>query len=223
MANDGKDLHPEIFKLFDRYIHGFINRRDFLEGVSKFAAAGVTAAAILDAFAPNTLAQLVAKDDPRIRTEYVSAPSPRGHGNIRGYLARPANAAGRLPGVVVIHGGQGLYPHFEDLSRRLALANFVAFAPDALTTLGGHPGDREKGQQMMDSLDPEKRTQDFIAAVNFLKTHSMTNGKAGVMGFCWGGGMTNTWRSGCLNSMRQCPTMAASRLLRKFRRSRLHY
>ena len=193
MAEERKEtFHPEIFRFFDRYTHGFIDRREFLEGVSKFAVGGMTGAAILEAFTKNMLAQQVAPDDKRIRAESVSAPSPKGHGSIRGYLARPANASGRLPAVVVIHGGQGLYPHFEDVARRLALANFVAFAPDALSSLGGHPGNTEKAQQMMDSLDPEKRTQDFIAAATFLKTHSLTNGKVGVVGFCWGGGMTNT-------------------------------
>ncbi len=192
MAKEGKNFHPEIFKFFDRYTHGFIDRREFLEGVSKFAVGGMTAAAILEAFTKNMFAQQVAPDDKRIKAEYASAPSPQGYGSIKGYLARPANPSGRLPAVVVIHGGQGLYPHFEDISRRLALANFVAFAPDALSSLGGHPGNTEKAQQMMDSLDPEKRTQDFIAAVHFLKTHALTNGKAGVVGFCWGGGMTNT-------------------------------
>ena len=192
MAEERKDFHPEVFRYFDRYTHGFIDRREFLEGVSKFAVGGLTAAAILEAFTKNMLAQQVAKDDPRIKAELISVPSPQGNGKIGGYFARPANATGRLPGVVVVHGGQGLYPHFEDVSRRLALANFMAFAPDALTTLGGHPGITEQAQKMMDSLDPEKRTQDFIAAVNFMKTHPMGNGKAGVVGFCWGGGMTNT-------------------------------
>jgi carboxymethylenebutenolidase len=186
------DFRPEISELFDRYTHGFIDRREFLEGVSKFAVGGMTAAAILQAFTKNMLAQQVPQDDKRIKSEKISVPSPQGNGKIGGYFARPADASGRLPGVVVIHGGQGLYPHFEDVARRLALANFQAFAPDALTTLGGHPGNTEKAQQMMDSLDPEKRIQDFIAAVRYMKNHPTGNGKAGVVGFCWGGGMTNT-------------------------------
>jgi carboxymethylenebutenolidase len=190
MANH--DFHPEVFRLFDRYTHGFIDRREFLEGVSRFAVGGLTAAGILQAFTKNMLAQQIPADDKRVASERIKVPSPMGNGTIGGYFARPANVSGKLPGVVVIHGGQGLYPHFEDVSRRLALANFMAFAPDALTTLGGHPGNTEKAQQMMGSLDPEKRTQDFIAAVRHMKNHPMGNGKAGVVGFCWGGGMTNT-------------------------------
>ena len=193
-----KDLHPEVFKFFDSYTHGFIDRREFLEGVSKFAVGGITAAAILDAFTPNyALGQQVAEDDRRIRAEYVNYPSPQGHEGMGGYLAQPG-ASGRLPGVVVIHGAAGLDPHFEDLARRLALANFVAIAPDAVAPLGGWavsqsvPGNREKGREMMNQMDPAKRLQDFIAAVNFLRTHPSTTGRVGIMGFCWGGGTVNT-------------------------------
>jgi carboxymethylenebutenolidase len=193
-----KDLHPEVFKVFDRYVHGFIDRREFLEGVSRFAVGGITAAAILDAFTPNLNAQQVAPDDKRIKAEYVSYPSPKGHEGMKGYLARPANPSGRLPGVIVIHGAAGPEKHFEDVTRRLALANFVSFMVDAISPLGGWavsqsaPDNREKGNQMMAQLDAMKRTEDYIAAVSFLKAHSLTNGKVGVVGFCWGGGMTNT-------------------------------
>lgn len=192
------DLHPEVFKIFDRYVHGFIDRREFLESVSRFAVGGLTAAAILDAFTPNLNAQQVAPDDGRIKAEYVSYPSPKGHEGMKGYLARPANPSGRLPAVIVIHGAAGPEKHFEDVTRRLALANFVAFMVDAISPLGGWavsrsaPNNREKGQQMMSQLDAAKRTEDFVAAVRFLKGHSLTNGKVGVVGFCWGGGMTNT-------------------------------
>jgi carboxymethylenebutenolidase len=198
MPNGAKDFHPEIFKFFDRYTHGFIDRREFLEGVSKFAVGGMTAEAILEAFTPNAVAHQVPPDDKRLRAENVSFPSPKGHAHTGGYLVRPANAAGKLPGVMVIHGAAGLESHFEDVARRLALANFVAFAPDAVSPLGGHavsqsaPGNREKGQQMMNQLDPAKRIEDFIAAADFLKTHPSTTGRIGVVGFCWGGGMTNT-------------------------------
>jgi carboxymethylenebutenolidase len=193
-----QDLHPEVFKIFDRYVHGFVDRRDFLEGVSKFAVGGITAAAILDAFTPNLNAQQVDPDDKRIKAEYVSYPSPKGHEGMKGYLARPANPSGRLPGVLLIHGAAGPEKHFEDVTRRLALANFVAFMVDAISPLGGWavsqsaPNNREKGQQMMAQLDAVKRTEDYVAAVSFLKAHSLTNGKVGVVGFCWGGGMTNT-------------------------------
>jgi carboxymethylenebutenolidase len=193
-----KDLHPEVFKIFDRYVHGFIDRREFLESVSKFAAGGITAAAILDAFTPSLNAQQVGPDDRRMKAEYVSYPSPKGHEGMKGYLARPANPSGRLPGVIVVHGAAGPEKHFEDVTRRLALANFVAFMVDAISPLGGWavsqsaPNNREKGQQMMSQLDAAKRTEDFVAAVSFLKAHALTNGKVGVVGFCWGGGMTNT-------------------------------
>ena len=194
MAEQPKQFPQEVFNIFDRYIHGFIDRRDFLESVSKFATVGMTATAILEAFMPNRLAmaQQIAKDDKRIVGEYATLPSTRGHGSMRGYMARPANATGKLPGIIVIHGGQGLYGHFEDLSRRFALLNFVAFAPDAISSLGGHPGTQEGGQALMNKLDPAKRTEDFIAAVHFLRTHPSTTGKIGVVGFCWGGGMANT-------------------------------
>lgn len=193
-----KDLHPEVFRIFDRYTHGFISRREFLESVSRFAVGGVTAAAILDAFTPNLNAQQVSPDDARLKAEYVSFPSPKGHEGMKGYLVRPATASGRLPGVILIHGAAGPEKHFEDVTRRLALANFVVFMVDAISPLGGWevsqsaPNNREKGQRMMAQLDPAKRTEDFIAAAGFLKTHPLTNGKVGVVGFCWGGGMANT-------------------------------
>src|SRR5262249_38050208 len=175
-----KNFHPEIFKFFDRYTHGFIDRREFLESVSKFAVGGMTAEAILAAFTPNAVAHQVAPHDRRIQAEYAKFPSPKSNPKTRGYLARPANASGKLPGVLVIHGAAGLESHFEDVARRLALANFVAFAPDAISPIGGHavsqsePGNREKGQQMMNQIDPVKRVEDFIAAVDFLKTRPFT-------------------------------------------------
>lgn len=193
-----KDLHPDIFKIFDRYVHGFIDRRDFLEGVSRFAVGGLTAAAILDAFAPNLNAQQVAPDDARLRAEYVSYPSPKGHEGMKGYLVHPASPAGRLPAVVVVHGAAGPEKHFEDVARRLAVANFVAFLVDAISPLGGWevsrsgPNNREKGQQMMARMDSAQQVEDYIAAVSFLRTHPLTSGRVGVVGFCWGGGMTNT-------------------------------
>jgi carboxymethylenebutenolidase len=193
-----EDLHPEVFKIFDRYVHGFIDRRAFLDSVGRFAVGGITAAAILEAFAPNLNAQQVAPDDARIKAEYVSYPSPKGHQGMKGYLVRPANPSGRLPAVVVIHGAAGPEKHFEDVTRRLGLANFVAFMVDALAPLGGWevsrsgPNNREKGNQMMAQLAGPEVTEDYIAAVTFLRTHPLTNGKVGVVGFCWGGGMANT-------------------------------
>lgn len=194
-----KDLHPDVFKIFDRYTHGFIDRREFLERVSTYAVGGLTATAILDAFfTPSLSAQQVAPDDKRLEAGYVSYPSPNGRQGMKGYLVRPATVSGRLPAVILVHGAAGPEKHFEDVTRRLALANFVAFMVDAISPLGGWavsqsaPNNREKGQQMMSQLDAVKRTEDFIAAVSFLKAHALTNGKVGVVGFCWGGGMTNT-------------------------------
>lgn len=188
-----KDFHPDILKLFDRYIHGFIDRREFLEGASKFAVGGMTAAAILEAFTPNyALGQQVAKDDSRIRTEYLNYESPQGNGTMRGYMAQPANATGKLPGILVVHENRGLNPHIEDIARRLALANFVAFAPDALTPLGGYPGTEEKAAELFGKLDAKKRVEDFVAAVGFLKSYPATTTKIGVVGFCFGGGIANT-------------------------------
>lgn len=192
------DLHPDVFKIFDRYVHGFIDRREFLEKVSKFAVGGLTAAAILEAFTPNLNAQQVAPDDTRIEAGYVSYPSPKGHEGMKGYLARPANASGRLPAVILVHGAAGPEKHFEDMTRRLALANFAGFMVDAIAPFGGWeasrsaPNNREKGNELMAKLDNSKTVEDYIAAVRFLKTHPLTNGKVGVVGFCWGGGMANT-------------------------------
>jgi carboxymethylenebutenolidase len=192
------DLHPDVFKIFDSYAHGAISRRECLERFGRFAAGGVTAAAILEAFSPDLEAQQTTPDDARVRAEYVSYPSPRGHEGTKGYLVRPAAASGRLPAVIVIHGAAGPEKHFEDITRRLGLANFVGFMVDALAPFGGWevsrsaPNNREKGTEMMSKLDPAKTVEDYIAAVRFLKTHPFTNGKVGVVGFCWGGGMANT-------------------------------
>jgi carboxymethylenebutenolidase len=186
------DFPDEVLQLFDGYIHGRLSRREFLDRAAKYAVGGFTAAAMLESLRPNyAWAQQVAKDDPRIKTEYLSYPSPQGSRTTRGYLARPANA-GKFPGVVVIHENRGLSPYIEDIARRLAVANFVAFAPDALAPLGGYPGDDEKAEQMFRQLDPAKRTEDFIAAFEFLKSRPECTGKVGAVGFCFGGGVVNT-------------------------------
>ena len=186
------DFPPEVLKLFDGYVHGWIDRRQFLDGAAKFAVGGFTAAAMLESLRPNfALGQQIAKDDARIKTEYLTYPSPLGSGTMRGYLARPANPPGKLPGVVVIHENRGLNPHIEDITRRLALANFVAFAPDALTPLGGYPGDEEKAAQMFGTLDATKRGEDLIAAYGFLKARPECTGKVGAVGFCFGGTTVN--------------------------------
>ena len=186
------DFHPEVLRLFDRYVHGLIDRRGFLAGATRFAAAGVTAAGLLEALSPRFAhAQKVPKDDPRIRAETLEFESPKGSGKASGYLVKPANAAGKLPGVLVIHENRGLNPHIEDIARRLALDNFVAFAPDALFNMGGYPGDEDKAREMFPKLDQAKIREDFIAAANLLRTHAAVNGRIGVVGFCYGGGIAN--------------------------------
>jgi carboxymethylenebutenolidase len=188
------DFPPEVLKLFDQYVHGWMSRREFLDRATKYAVGGFTAAAMLESLKPNyAWAQQVPKDDARIKTEYVDYPSPQGSGSMRGYLARPANAAGKLPGVVVIHENRGLNPYIEDVARRLAVENFVAFAPDALTPVGGYPGNEEKAVQLFGQLDPAKRSADLLAAYPVLKSRPECTGKAGVVGFCFGGGIANTY------------------------------
>ena len=186
------DFPQEVLNIFDRYVHGEIGRRDFLDRAAKFAIGGMTAAAMLDALRPNyAWAQQVAKDDPRIHGEYVTYASPHGSGAMRGYFVRPANASGKLPGVVVIHENRGLNPYIEDVARRVAVANYVAFAPDALTPLGGYPGDDEKAAALFAKLDPSKRTEDLMAAVPFLQSRPECNGRVGAVGFCFGGRIVN--------------------------------
>ena len=184
------DFSPSVLKEFDLYVHGIISRREFLNRSARFAAGGVTAAAILDSLQPNfAWAQQVPTDDSRIKAEYVEYPSPKGNGTMKGYLARPANASGPLPAVVVIHENRGLNPYIEDVVRRLALEGYLAFAPDALAVAGGYPGDEDKAREMFAKLDPGKRTEDMVAAAEFLKTHPESSGKLGVIGFCYGGGV----------------------------------
>src|SRR4051812_19693900 len=186
------DFPPEVLTIFDGYVHGRISRRQFLDDAKKYAVGGFTAAAMLEALRPNyAWAHQVAKDDSRIKTEYVSYPSPNGSGTVKGYLAKPANASGKLPGVVVIHENRGLNPYIEDVARRLAVDGFVAFAPDALTPLGGYPGNEEKAAQMFGQLDAAKRTEDLVAAAEYLKSRPDCTGKIGAVGFCFGGTMVN--------------------------------
>ncbi len=187
------DYPQELLNLFDLYVHGEIGRRDFLEGAKKFAVGGLTAMAIWESLRPNyAWAQQVPKDDSRIHAEYATVPSPEGNGNIRGYFVRPANAAGKLPGVLVVHENRGLNPYIEDVARRLGAANFMAFAPDGLTSAGGYPGDDEKGGKLFGTVDRGKMTEDFIASARWLKARPDCTGKIGVVGFCFGGGIANT-------------------------------
>ena len=187
------DFPQELLDLFDRYVHGDIGRREFLDGAKKFAVGGVTATAIWESLRPNyAWAQQVAKDDSRIKTEYATVPSPQGNGSIRGYMARPANTSGKSPAVLVVHENRGLNPYIEDVARRLATANFMAFAPDGLTSVGGYPGDDENGAKLFGQVDRPKMTEDFLAASRWLKARADCTGMIGVVGFCFGGGIANT-------------------------------
>jgi carboxymethylenebutenolidase len=186
------DFDQELLNLFDQYVHGALDRRGFLDRAGKFAVGGLTAATLLEQLNPRFAeAQQVARDDKRLETEYLDYPSPQGSGTMRGYLARPAAAAGKLPGVLVVHENRGLNPHIEDITRRVALENFVAFAPDALTPLGGYPGDEDKARELFTKLDQTKIREDFVTAVGFIKSRPDCTGKVGVVGFCYGGGISN--------------------------------
>ncbi len=186
------DFDQELLNIFDQYVHGQIDRRGFLDRAGKFAVGGMTAAMLLDALNPQfAAAQQVPKDDKRLKTETVEYESPQGTGKMKGYLARPATAAGKLPGVLVVHENRGLNPHIEDIARRVALDNFVAFAPDALTPLGGYPGEEDKARELFGKLDQTKTREDFVAAAGFLKGRPDCTGKIGVVGFCYGGGIAN--------------------------------
>ena len=186
------DFDQELLNLFDKYVHGAIDRRGFLDGASRFAVGGMTAAMLLDALNPKFAeAQQVPKDDKRLKTEYLEYSSPQGTGKMRGYFVRPANASGKLPAVLVVHENRGLNPHIEDIARRLALENFVTFAPDALTPLGGYPGDEDKARELFQKLDQAKTREDFVAAAAFLKARAESTGRVGVVGFCYGGSIAN--------------------------------
>jgi len=187
-----KDFDQGLLNLFDQYVHGALDRRAFLERATKYASAGVTAAMLLDQLNPQfAAAQQIAKDDTRVKTEYVEYPSPKGNTKTRGYLAKPAEGGGRLPGILVVHENRGLNPHIEDIARRLALDKFVAFAPDALAPLGGYPGDEDKARALFPQLDQAKTREDFIAAAEYLKKRPECTGKIGAVGFCYGGGIVN--------------------------------
>ena len=186
------DFDQDLLILFDAYVHGAIDRRGFLDKAAKYAVGGVTAVMLLDQLSPKFLeAQVVKPDDARVKAAHVEYDSPKGYAKMRGYLAQPAKATGKLPAVLVIHENRGLNPHIEDIARRLALDNFVAFAPDALFPLGGYPGDEDKAREAFGKLDQAKTREDFIAAAAWLKARPETNGKVGAVGFCFGGGMVN--------------------------------
>ena len=186
------DFPREVLKLFDGYVHGMLDRRAFLNGAAKYAVGGFSAAAMLESLRPNyAWAQQVAKNDPRIKAEYAEYDSPQGNGRMKGYLARPAKAGGKLPAIVVFHENRGMNPYTEDVVCRLATEGYLAFAPDALTPLGGYPGDEDKAREMFTKLDTAKRIEDMAAAANFVKTHAESTGRLGATGFCNGGTVCN--------------------------------
>jgi carboxymethylenebutenolidase len=186
------DFPQELLDLFDKYVHGDIDRRGFLEGAKKFAVGGLTAAALYEALRPNyAWAEQVPKDDKRIKAESVTVESPQGNGSIKGYLVRPANSKGKWPGVLVVHENRGLNPYIEDVARRLGTADYMAFAPDGLTSVGGYPGDEDKGRELFTKVDGAKMREDFAASARWLKGRPDCTGKIGVVGFCFGGGIAN--------------------------------
>jgi len=187
-----RDFDPEVLQLFDKYVHGDLSRRGFLQSAGKLAAGALSAEALLAALSPDfAQAQQVTPSDPRIVGSRVDFPSPDGNGKVHGYLVRPAAAKGKLPAVLVVHENRGLNPHIEDIARRLALEGYVAFAPDALHPLGGYPGDEDKARALFPQLDQARTREDFVAAAGALRTLPGTNGKVGVVGFCYGGSIAN--------------------------------
>ncbi|MFJ7885980.1 YghX family hydrolase [Pseudomonas sp. NPDC096917] len=186
-----KDFAPELLELYDYYAHGKINRREFLDRAAVFTA-GVSALTVLSALSPDyALAEQVSFTDPDIKAEYITYPSPKGNGEVRGYLVRPAKAQGKLPAVVVVHENRGLNPYIEDVARRLAKEGFIALAPDGLTSVGGYPGNDEKGLALQQTVDPQKLMNDFFAGIEWLMQHDAGTGKVGITGFCYGGGVAN--------------------------------
>jgi carboxymethylenebutenolidase len=186
------DYPQELLDLFHEYQHGEISRRDFFDRAGKFAVGGLTVAAIFETMRPNyAWAQQVPKDDARIKTSVETVQSPQGNGTIKGYFAQPAKASGKLPAILVIHENRGLNPYIEDVARRFALENFIAFAPDGLTSVGGYPGDDERGGTMFRQVNGPKMFEDFVAAAQWLKAHPASSGKVGAVGFCFGGGIVN--------------------------------
>jgi carboxymethylenebutenolidase len=188
------DFEQEVLILFDAYVHGDLDRRGFLDRAGKFAKGGVTAAAMLAALQPNfVMGQVIPKDDARLKTETVTIPSPDGYGQIKAYVAKPASAAAgaKLPSILVVHENRGLNPHIEDITRRIALEGYLAMAPDALTSLGGYPGDEDKARAEFAKLDQAKTRNDFLASYAALKGRADSNGKVGATGFCYGGGMAH--------------------------------
>lgn len=187
-----KDFPPELLEYFDFYVHGKISKREFLDLAGKFVVGGLSAVALGTLLSPNyAFAQQVEFTDPDIVAQYIQYPSPQGHGEVRAYMVRPAKAEGKVPGVVVVHENRGLNPYIEDVARRVAKAGFIALAPDGLSSVGGYPGNDEKGRELQSQVDPTKLMNDFFAAIEFLMHHDAVTGKVGITGFCYGGGVAN--------------------------------
>jgi carboxymethylenebutenolidase len=187
-----KDFAPELLELYDFYAHGKINRRQFLDRAAAFTVAGMTASALLASLSPNyALAEQVEFTDPDIVAEYITYPSPKGNGTVRAYLVKPAKATGKLGSVLVVHENRGLNPYIEDVARRVAKAGFIALAPDGLSSVGGYPGNDDKGRELQEKVDPTKLMNDFFAAIEWLMQHEAGTGKVGITGFCYGGGVAN--------------------------------
>lgn len=187
-----KDFPPELLEYFDFYVHGKISKREFLDLAGKFVVGGLSAVALGTLLTPNyAFATQVEFTDPDIVAEYIEYPSPQGHGQVRGYMVRPSKAVGKVPGVVVVHENRGLNPYIEDVARRVAKAGFIALAPDGLSSVGGYPGNDEKGRELQSQVDPTKLMNDFFAAIEFLMHHDAVTGKVGITGFCYGGGVAN--------------------------------
>ncbi len=186
-----KDFHPEVLRLFDKYVHGQISRRGFIDGATKFAVGGLTAVGLLEALSPRFAeAQQISPSDERLKTEFIEIPAP-GYGKVRAYKTEPKNASGKLPVVLVVHENRGLNPHIEDITRRVALEGFIAVAPDALYPLGGYPGNEDAARELFGKLEQPKTYADFLATAEYLQKLPQGNGKLGVVGFCYGGGVSN--------------------------------
>ncbi len=187
-----KDFPQELLDYYDYYAHGKINKREFLNLAARYAVGGVTALALFNMLKPNyALAEQVKFTDPDILPEYITYPSPDGHGQVRGYLVKPAKATGKVPAVVVVHENRGLNPYIEDVARRVAKAGYIALAPDGLSSVGGYPGNDEEGKILQQKVDPTKLMNDFFAAIEFMQKHPDATGKVGITGFCYGGGVSN--------------------------------
>ena len=187
-----KDFPQELLDYYDYYAHGKISKREFLNLAARYAAGGVTALMLFNMLKPNyALAEQVKFTDPDILPEYITYPSPNGHGEVRGYLVKPAKATAKTPAVVVVHENRGLNPYIEDVARRVAKAGYIALAPDGLSSVGGYPGNDDEGKVLQQKVDPTRLMKDFFAAIEFMKNHPEATGKVGITGFCYGGGVSN--------------------------------